>query len=356
MPQRPCQARRWRRQHDVGLHSPLFTALDSLSPLPYMPQVIRKLLSVHNVRTPLLLPQRSRPCPQLQRISASAAGGSSSSSSLSAANGWLLESSALHSSSSNGGNGSGLGSCYDAIMMLGGGLLPDGGMPEWVVRRLEGCLHLYHAQVEQDACSSSNGSSGSGGGSSTKDGPLPAAPRRPSIVLLGAGTPHKPPVIDAGGYVLHESTGYADYLMSRGVPAADLLKEAQSYDTVGNGYFSLLQHALPAGWRWAKGARGDIASQRHGRPRRFASALEDGRTHLPAGGCPSPPAGASPSSPASSICSARAPHSTSFTAWPGASCTAMPHGSTCTTGRVGAGRSGEGVTSRHVKGCSGLWG
>ena len=72
------------------------------------------------------------------------------------------------------------------------------------------------------------------------------------MVLLGAGTPHKPPVIGAGGYVLHESTAYADFLLQRGIPAGDLLKEAQSYDTIGNAYFSLLQHALPAGWRCAR--------------------------------------------------------------------------------------------------------
>lgn len=34
-------------------------------------------------------------------------------------------------------------------------------------------------------------------------------------MLLGAGTPHKPPVIGAGGFVLHESTAYADYLMEQ---------------------------------------------------------------------------------------------------------------------------------------------
>lgn len=44
---------------------------------------------------------------------------------------------------------------------------------------------------------------------------------------------------------------YAAYLLRRGLPAADLLKEAQSYDTIGNAYFSLLTHALPAGWRCA---------------------------------------------------------------------------------------------------------
>lgn len=109
---------------------------------------------------------------------------------------------------------------YDAVMVLGGGLTPDGGLPPWVERRLEGALHVYSQQ-----------------------------PRPIPIVLLGAGTPHKRPVLDAAGYVLHESTAYARFLMARGVPAAHLLKETSSYDTVGNGYFSATMHALPAGWR-----------------------------------------------------------------------------------------------------------
>ena len=37
--------------------------------------------------------------------------------------------------------------------------------------------------------------------------------------------------------------------MQHGVPASLLLNESSSYDTVGNGYFSLTIHALPAGWR-----------------------------------------------------------------------------------------------------------
>lgn len=69
------------------------------------------------------------------------------------------------------------------------------------------------------------------------------------MVLLGAGTPHKRSVIDAAGFVLHESTAYASFLMRRGLPAAHLLKETSSYDTVGNAYFSATMHAAPAAWR-----------------------------------------------------------------------------------------------------------
>lgn len=110
---------------------------------------------------------------------------------------------------------------YDAILVLGGGLTPTGDLPPWVVRRLDGAHYIYSQQ-----------------------------PNPTPILLLGAGTPHKRPVLDPAGFVLHESTAYARYLLKEhAVPAAHLLKETSSYDTVGNAYFSLTMHALPAGWR-----------------------------------------------------------------------------------------------------------
>lgn len=197
--------------------------------------------------------------PRCASVSSSSSGGSS--------NGWLLDAADFCSSSSSSSNGNGsthpMG--YDAIMVLGGGLLPDGGLPEWVLRRLEGSLQLYQQQIEQQAqqqqqqleqdlllssttpaapSSSSSGTAawGPAAAVAAATGPCP-------LLMLGAATPHKPPVLDELGHVLYESTAYAAYLISRGVPAVDLLKETQSSDTVGNGYFSLLMHALPAGWR-----------------------------------------------------------------------------------------------------------
>ena len=38
-------------------------------------------------------------------------------------------------------------------------------------------------------------------------------------------------------------------VLLQGVPAKDLWKEISSYDTVGNAYFALAIHALPANWR-----------------------------------------------------------------------------------------------------------
>jgi len=78
----------------------------------------------------------------------------------------------------------------------------------------------------------------------------PNGPSKPPITLLGAGTPHKPPVIrQETNHILHESTAYADYLIKeQSIHPTDLLKESASYDTVGNAYFSLTMHAIPAGW------------------------------------------------------------------------------------------------------------
>ncbi|DBB06064.1 TPA: hypothetical protein ACH3X3_009634 [Trebouxia sp. C0006] len=99
----------------------------------------------------------------------------------------------------------------DAVVVLGGGLNPQGGIPRWGQRRLDTALQIY---------------------------------RQP-----GGGTPHKPAVLSDSGHVVHEGSAYAAYLLEQGVPAEHVLKEVSSYDTVGNAYFSLVIHALPADWR-----------------------------------------------------------------------------------------------------------
>ncbi|GBF93965.1 hypothetical protein Rsub_06214 [Raphidocelis subcapitata] len=108
----------------------------------------------------------------------------------------------------------------DAVVMLAGGLHPDGGLPDWVSRRLDTSFDIHLTQQ-----------------------------RRCPILMLGGGTPHKPPVLAPSGHVVHESTSCADYLISKGADAGALLKEVSSYDTVGNAYFALTIHAIPAGWR-----------------------------------------------------------------------------------------------------------
>jgi len=155
---------------------------------------------------------------------------------------------------------------YDAILVLGGGLLADGSVPAWVSRRLDAAEYLYHIQNQQELLthttalhSPQNGSNntneynnnnGTNDESTIVDPGVMKTERRCPILLLGAGTPHKVPVLGAAGHVLHESSSYASYLLARGVvPPRDLLKETSSYDTVGNAYFSVSMHVVPAGWR-----------------------------------------------------------------------------------------------------------
>jgi uncharacterized SAM-binding protein YcdF (DUF218 family) len=69
------------------------------------------------------------------------------------------------------------------------------------------------------------------------------------ILCSGGGTPHRPPLLGARGHVVHEGTACCAYLArAHGVKPSFLLKESSSYDTLGNAWFSLTQHALPAGW------------------------------------------------------------------------------------------------------------
>ena len=119
----------------------------------------------------------------------------------------------------------------EAILVLGGGLLPGGGLPPWVVRRLQVSLHLHRLQGRHPCCARGSGralarlspANARPSPSSVRATDLGAAGGRCPIVLLGAGTPHKPPVIDARGYVVHESTAYADYLMQQvGLPACSV--------------------------------------------------------------------------------------------------------------------------------------
>ena len=118
----------------------------------------------------------------------------------------------------------------DAVIVLGGGLRvpfdpiaqPLGDIPPWAVRRLDGA-----AQIRQSF------------GEKTK------------IAISGGGSPHGLPVIHPEtGQVVHEGTAYAEYLiMTHAISPLQILKESSSYDTVGNGYFSAMIHAVPSSWR-----------------------------------------------------------------------------------------------------------
>lgn len=69
------------------------------------------------------------------------------------------------------------------------------------------------------------------------------------MILLSAGTAHRPPPIDDKGFPVLESKAAADYLRARGVPPERLWTETSSYDTVGNAFFCRVIHTDPRGLR-----------------------------------------------------------------------------------------------------------
>jgi hypothetical protein len=101
---------------------------------------------------------------------------------------------------------------YDAILIPGGGVRADGALPRWVERRMERALELYQGEY---------------------------------IITLSAGTPFKPPPLDAAGFPIFEAIAGANYLVRRGIDPQKILPETCSYDTIGNAYFSRMIHVEP---------------------------------------------------------------------------------------------------------------
>lgn len=71
------------------------------------------------------------------------------------------------------------------------------------------------------------------------------------LMPLSAGTPHRPPPLDARGFPILEARAEAEYLVARGADPRRILMEAASYDTIGNAYFARVIHAIPLGFRRA---------------------------------------------------------------------------------------------------------
>ena len=109
---------------------------------------------------------------------------------------------------------SGAMSSWDAIVVPGGGLLPDGNLPPWVLPRFDRALAI-------------------------------AAQGDAYVITLSAATFHKPTVLDARGNPRFESVVGAQYLLSHGFSGERLLFESSSYDTIGNAYFCRTIHTDP---------------------------------------------------------------------------------------------------------------
>ena len=142
----------------------------------------------------------------------------------------------------------------DVIVMLAGGQNADGSNPPWVERRSAAPARPRaprRAPRRPPPLPARRVPPGP---------PAPARARRldacaelhrrhgSPIVCSGGGTPHRPPVLNAHGYVTTESAAGARYLLAAGVDARSVLRESASMDTVGNGYFTLTAHCLPRRW------------------------------------------------------------------------------------------------------------
>lgn len=121
----------------------------------------------------------------------------------------------------------------DAIVVPGGGSQrgeSPSTLPPWVTRRLDAAMDQYHRS------------------------PLP----KPKIVVLSAGTPHRPNFINSAGWPVLEATSEALYLIEESaarfgpegsIPPQDILREMISLDTIGNAYFLRAIHTEVAGYR-----------------------------------------------------------------------------------------------------------
>lgn len=92
-----------------------------------------------------------------------------------------------------------------AIVVLGGGVAPDGDVPTHTRLRVDAAVNLYK---------SLNGQA--------------------RVFPLSGGTPHKPNLLDAQGFPIWEAVAASRKLISLGIPPKHIYEEAFSLDTVGN--------------------------------------------------------------------------------------------------------------------------
>jgi hypothetical protein len=100
----------------------------------------------------------------------------------------------------------------DAILIPGNGVRAGGELPSWVRLHLDRAIQIYNGEY---------------------------------VIVLSAGTTHRPPPVDVRGFPIFESVAAARYLMERGIPSERILTETQSYDTIGNAFFSRVIHVEP---------------------------------------------------------------------------------------------------------------
>jgi len=109
----------------------------------------------------------------------------------------------------------------NVFFILAGGFNQDGLINEWVKRRLDKFIDIYN---------------------NNKD-------KIDYVVCLGGGTYHRPPVLNKDNFVIHESTGLVKYLLDNGIDKNIIMREWFSYDTIANGYFSLINFSKIRNWK-----------------------------------------------------------------------------------------------------------
>jgi uncharacterized SAM-binding protein YcdF (DUF218 family) len=110
-------------------------------------------------------------------------------------------------------NNEDLKSNYDAMIIPGGGIQDNGKVHEWVKRRLDKAIELFTGKE--------------------------------FIILLGAYTVHKPPMLDKNKFPILEARAASNYLIKNKIPPKNILLETSSMDTIGNGYFGRVIHTDP---------------------------------------------------------------------------------------------------------------
>lgn len=103
---------------------------------------------------------------------------------------------------------------YDVIIVLGGGIDQNGNIHSWVKKRFDLAI-TYYQQYN-----------------------IPIIPC--------SGVPYHNEPFLKNGHLHTEADAGAEYLLGQGVSREMILKEDYSRDTIGNAYFSLVMHVLPA--------------------------------------------------------------------------------------------------------------
>lgn len=106
-----------------------------------------------------------------------------------------------------------------AIIILGGGLARNSngayaGLHPWVAERINHALELTSGDEY--------------------------------LITTSRATTHLPPPLDGSGRPIDEGTALAEYLLREGIEPERILAENASFDTIGNAYFTRMQHCEPA--------------------------------------------------------------------------------------------------------------